>query len=133
VGFLRDQQYYAALGAADRLAEAKPFVEFMLNAIHDALEALPPSDPASDPVSNPVVQLTLTEDEWLNEWLNIPVTTLTKATFFSALERHARHGISHWDSLMVASALEAGCETIYSEDLNHGQDYGGVKVVNPFL
>ena len=47
MGFLRDQQYYAALGAADRLAEAKPFVEFMLNAIHDALEALPPASDGS--------------------------------------------------------------------------------------
>jgi predicted nucleic acid-binding protein len=72
------------------------------------------------------------EDEWLNEWLHIPVTTLTKATFFSALEIHYRHGISHWDSLIVASALEAGCQTIYSEDLNHGQEYDGVKVINPF-
>jgi predicted nucleic acid-binding protein len=26
-----------------------------------------------------------------------------------------------------------GCTTVYSEDLNHGQDYGGVRVVNPFL
>ena len=26
-----------------------------------------------------------------------------------------------------------GCATVYSEDLNSGQDYGGVRVVNPFL
>jgi hypothetical protein len=48
----RQSEYYAALGAADRLAEATPFVQFTLNAIRDALEALPPSDQASDPVKS---------------------------------------------------------------------------------
>ena len=50
----RQSEYYAALGAADRLAEATPFVEFMLTAIRDALEILPSSDPVNDPVSDPV-------------------------------------------------------------------------------
>jgi len=46
--------------------------------------------------------------------------------------RH-RFGISHWDSTIIAAAQELGCHTLYSEDLNHGQDYDGVKVINPFL
>ena len=36
-------------------------------------------------------------------------------------------------SAIIAAALELGCETVYSEDLNHGQLYAGVRVVNPFL
>ncbi|MCP5541356.1 MAG: PIN domain-containing protein [Akkermansiaceae bacterium] len=40
--------------------------------------------------------------------------------------------LSWWDSLIVASANLADCETIYSEDLNAGQIYGAAKVVNPF-
>jgi predicted nucleic acid-binding protein len=46
--------------------------------------------------------------------------------------RH-RFGISHWDSTIIAAAQELGCDIVYSEDLNHGRDYDGVKVINPFL
>ena len=39
-----------------------------------------------------------------------------------------------YDSLIVAAAQEAGCDTVYSEDLQHGQVVGpGLTVVNPFL
>ena len=41
--------------------------------------------------------------------------------------------VSHWDATIIAAALELGCTTLYSEDLNHGQKYDGVQVVNPFL
>lgn len=73
------------------------------------------------------------ERRWLEAWMLRPVSAITSETFLRALEIHARYGISHWDSLIVASALSTDCGIIYSEDLNHGQDYGGVKVVNPFL
>jgi len=40
----------------------------------------------------------------------------------------------HWyDSLIVAVAIEAGCETLYTEDLQHGQKIGTLMVVNPFV
>ena len=41
--------------------------------------------------------------------------------------------VSHWDATIIAAALELGCTTLYSEDLNHGQSYDGVGGVNPFL
>ena len=41
--------------------------------------------------------------------------------------------ISHWDSLIVAAAVHQGCETLLSEDLQHGQKIEGVRIVNPFL
>lgn len=44
-----------------------------------------------------------------------------------------RFQVSHWDATIIAAALELGCTTLYSEDLNHGQNYDGVRVVNPFL
>jgi predicted nucleic acid-binding protein len=72
------------------------------------------------------------EREWLAEWLRLPIAPLTVELFSLALELHARYQISHGDALIVATALETGCETLYSEDLNDGQDYDGVKVVNPF-
>ena len=40
--------------------------------------------------------------------------------------------ISHCDALIVAAALHQGCETLLSEDLQHGQIIEGVRVVNPF-
>jgi hypothetical protein len=42
-------------------------------------------------------------------------------------------GIHFYDGLVVASAERGGCATLYSEDLNHGQSYFGVELVNPFL
>lgn len=44
------------------------------------------------------------------------------------------HQLSNWDALIVAAALLAGSETLYSEDMQHGQVFEkSLKVVNPFL
>lgn len=43
-----------------------------------------------------------------------------------------RFQLSNWDALIVAAAVLAGCETLYSEDLQHGQVIEGVTVENPF-
>ena len=41
--------------------------------------------------------------------------------------------ISYWDSLIIASALESGCEVLYSEDMQHNQIIAGeLKIINPF-
>lgn len=40
--------------------------------------------------------------------------------------------LSWWDSLILASANLAGCDRLYSEDLNPGETYGMVKIINPF-
>jgi predicted nucleic acid-binding protein len=40
--------------------------------------------------------------------------------------------ISYWDALIVITAGMAGCATLYTEDLNHGQTINGVLIVNPF-
>ncbi len=45
-----------------------------------------------------------------------------------------RYGFSHYDSLIVATALQADCTVLYSEDLQHGQLIGGkLEIINPFL
>jgi len=43
-----------------------------------------------------------------------------------------RYRLSVWDACIIATAQHAGCEILYTEDLNHGQLYGDVKAVNPF-
>jgi predicted nucleic acid-binding protein len=44
-----------------------------------------------------------------------------------------RFGLSFWDALILASARRLGCGTLLSEDLQDGQDLGGVVVRSPFL
>lgn len=43
-----------------------------------------------------------------------------------------RYQFSIYDSMLLASALEAGCRTFYSEDLHHGQRIEGLTIRNPF-
>ena len=50
----------------------------------------------------------------------------------SAIELHERAGVSFWDAMILTSARSLGCRVLYSEDLNAGQSYDGVRVVNPF-
>ena len=55
------------------------------------------------------------------------------ALVLEAVQISDRFQTSHFDAQILAAAKRMGCATLYSEDLNHGQDYGGVRVVNPFL
>ena len=41
--------------------------------------------------------------------------------------------VSYWDGLILSSAQRLGCKWLLSEDFQHGRDYGGVTVVNPFV
>ena len=65
-------------------------------------------------------------------WMKFPVCSLTVDTFVHALQLSARFNLSNWDAAILASARELGCATVFSEDFCHGQDYNGVRVVNPF-
>jgi len=48
------------------------------------------------------------------------------------VEQSERFAISYWDGAILAAAAALGAHTVYSEDLNDGQLYGLVRVVNPF-
>jgi predicted nucleic acid-binding protein len=54
-------------------------------------------------------------------------------THRSALRICGRYGFGVYDGLIVASALEAGCAILYTEDLQHGQVVEGMRIENPFL
>jgi predicted nucleic acid-binding protein len=62
-----------------------------------------------------------------------PVVDTSVALAQRAFEIKNRYQIRYWDAAIIAAASELGCHTLYSENLNHGQDYDGVHVVNPFL
>ena len=51
----------------------------------------------------------------------------------SAVGYAERYQMQWFDALMVDAALSAGATTLYSEDMQHGQRYGSLTVVNPFL
>ncbi|HWZ43236.1 MAG TPA: PIN domain-containing protein [Candidatus Saccharimonadales bacterium] len=55
------------------------------------------------------------------------------ALLAEALRIKGRYRLSWYDSLIVAAAIEGQCEVLYSEDLQHGQRFGHLKIENPFL
>ena len=59
---------------------------------------------------------------------------LTTETVLAAVRLSGRLGYSHYDSQIIAAALAAGCTTLYSEDMQHGQSIDGtLTIVNPFV
>jgi predicted nucleic acid-binding protein len=65
----------------------------------------------------------------LSRWyLHVPAAD----DVLAAIGIHQRTGISFWDAMIVQSAAEIGCTVLYSEDLNAGTEYSGVRVENPF-
>lgn len=61
-----------------------------------------------------------------------PVFPLDSATHTKALSLAQSHGFGFYDCLIIASALEAGCDTLLTEDLQDGQRIEHLAVVNPF-
>ena len=77
----------------------------------------------------------LSHDDAVRFLDSLPVETaqgLTLDLFRRATMLCRRYQISYWDAAIVAAAQASGCDLVYSEDLNDGQDYDGVTVVNPF-
>jgi predicted nucleic acid-binding protein len=63
----------------------------------------------------------------------IPVRPIDVETHARAVWIARRHKLHIYDSTIVASALLAGCDTLYSEDMHHGLVVEGrLKIVNPF-
>ena len=53
--------------------------------------------------------------------------------YHQAIDIAERWKYSFYDSVIIASALGAGCTVLYSEDLQHGQKIGGLRILNPFV
>jgi predicted nucleic acid-binding protein len=62
------------------------------------------------------------------------ITEVGYSIYRKALDLRKKYSLSFWDSPIVASALEAECKMLYTEDLQHGQIIDGrLTVCNPFL
>ena len=69
----------------------------------------------------------------MDEYRVFPTVPTDYPLIVSAVELSLRYGISYWDGAIVAAAEVLEAKVLYTEDLNHGQHYGAVRAVNPFL
>jgi predicted nucleic acid-binding protein len=61
-----------------------------------------------------------------------PPLPLTLGLHEAALALARDHGLAFYDALIVAAAIEAGCDTLWSEDMQHGRVISGLTIRNPF-
>jgi predicted nucleic acid-binding protein len=74
-----------------------------------------------------------TAKRWLSHYVNWRIIENDGIAIVEAIDIERRYQLSFWDALIVQAANRAGTTLLYSEDLNHGQRYGAVRVENPFL
>jgi predicted nucleic acid-binding protein len=60
-------------------------------------------------------------------------TALSVATHEAALDIAEQYGYHIYDALILAAALDANCDTLYTEDLQDGQKVGAITIRNPFV
>jgi predicted nucleic acid-binding protein len=68
----------------------------------------------------------------VESFLRFPLIDVTREVMLAAMATRRRFQISHWDAAILEAARSLECEVVLSEDLSDGQDYGGVRVENPF-
>jgi predicted nucleic acid-binding protein len=70
--------------------------------------------------------------EIVREYLTWRVVENTGSLLVEAVGVQQKAGLSFWDASIIAAGLAAGCDRLYSEDLNAGQRFGALEIVNPF-
>ena len=65
-------------------------------------------------------------------YLGFDVVTVTPTLVLAAVDLNRLDSVSFWDALVIRAAEHAGCDTLFSEDLQAGRRFGPVRVVNPF-
>jgi predicted nucleic acid-binding protein len=68
----------------------------------------------------------------ITSFRRFPVQDVTSAIVMAALDTRQRFQLSFWDAAIIEASRALGCTEVLSEDLGDGQDYAGVRVVNPF-
>lgn len=70
--------------------------------------------------------------EIIGEYLAWEVVENTPDLLVAAIQLQRDAKLSLWDAMIVQAALAAGCSELYTEDLNHGQRFGSLVIINPF-
>lgn len=63
---------------------------------------------------------------------NHPILDVSLAIIQQASLLREAYRLSYWDSLIIATAQDAGCSIVYSEDMQHGLKIGCLTILNPF-
>ena len=105
------------LKSGDGVVSSQVLMEFFVNAMRKT------SPPLASADATRIV-------ETYAPWVLAPTSAMT---VLSALRLRQSHQLSPWDALIVAAALEANCERLLTEDLQHGQIIEGLEIVNPFV
>lgn len=71
--------------------------------------------------------------EWVAQLAKKPCQAVDAAVVQAGIALSQRYKTSYWDGAILAAAKRLGAKTVFSEDLNDGQDYDGVEVINPFM
>jgi predicted nucleic acid-binding protein len=71
--------------------------------------------------------------EVIDRLSELPVVSTDPQLVFQAIATSRRFEIAVWDALIIEAARAAGCNRVLSEDLQTGQDFGGVTIENPFV
>lgn len=123
---------YAALGSADAPAKYERAVGLLATRFGTSAQVLAEfyvnaQRKGARPLTQEEAQ------EWVVRLSKKPFQPIDYKVVKSGIEHARRHRISYWDGAVVAAAERLGARVLYSEDLNHGQTYGSVRVENPFL
>jgi predicted nucleic acid-binding protein len=71
--------------------------------------------------------------EWIARLELQPCALIDTSLIRIAITLSQRFRIAYWDGAILAASERLGAEIVYTEDLNHAQSYGPVRVINPFL
>ena len=72
-------------------------------------------------------------DAWVDKLSEQPFAAVDVNLVRVGIFLSQRFQIAYWDGALLAAAERLGAPVFYTEDLNHGQFYGSVRAINPFL
>ena len=70
--------------------------------------------------------------EAVMRFAELPLVQIDGKMILAAIHRSRDSRLSFWDALVVQAAIEGHADTLYTEDMQDGQTFDGVRVVNPF-
>lgn len=124
--------YYVDTRDARKQAAAEKLVDAALNGDMTCLVAVQTLTEFVNVALNKIMLPHEIVDEYLDVFSELPVIVPDANLVKRGLAIKSRYQIQFYDAMMVAAAERAGASRLYSEDLNDGQLYCGIRAVNPF-
>ena len=112
----KNARAWALLDHANFGLSGQVLAEFYVNVLTKPKVPLKPSEAAT----------------WVDRLSIVPVVPVDADLVREAIRHSHRYKINYWDAALIAAAERLDAPILYTEDLNHDQLYGSVRVVNPF-